>query len=122
MQRVPGILKLAMLPMIILVLCASLTGCSRQEEKGNRIAVVISTLDNPWFVILGDTAKARAEEDAACDDHELAVERIMGQIRTIFPKDRHKWNVIFPSLSRGRTPEETEEPEDESEGGSGEKA
>ena len=28
----------------------------------NRIAVVISTLNNPWFVVLGETAKARAEE------------------------------------------------------------
>lgn len=28
----------------------------------NKIAVVISTLNNPWFVVLGDTAKERAEE------------------------------------------------------------
>src|SRR5258708_5658561 len=27
-----------------------------------KIAVVISTLNNPWFVVLGDTAKARAIE------------------------------------------------------------
>src|SRR5213593_1676339 len=27
-----------------------------------KIAVVISTLNNPWFVVLGDTAKARAVE------------------------------------------------------------
>jgi len=27
-----------------------------------RIAVVISTLNNPWFVVLGDAAKGRAEE------------------------------------------------------------
>jgi ribose transport system substrate-binding protein len=27
-----------------------------------KVAVVISTLNNPWFVVLGDTAKARAEE------------------------------------------------------------
>jgi ABC-type sugar transport system substrate-binding protein len=27
-----------------------------------KIAVIISTLNNPWFVVLGDTAKARAEE------------------------------------------------------------
>lgn len=42
-----------------------LAGCEKkgqnpQEKK--RIAVVISTLNNPWFVVLGDTAKARAEE------------------------------------------------------------
>jgi len=28
----------------------------------SRIAVVISTLNNPWFVVLGDAAKGRAEE------------------------------------------------------------
>src|SRR5688572_19202387 len=27
-----------------------------------KIAVVISTLNNPWFVVLGNTAKGRAEE------------------------------------------------------------
>src|SRR5688572_32488033 len=27
-----------------------------------KIAVVISTLNNPWFVVLGETAKARATE------------------------------------------------------------
>jgi ribose transport system substrate-binding protein len=41
------------------------TGC--RPSSGNpplkpRIAVVISTLNNPWFVVLGETAKARARE------------------------------------------------------------
>lgn len=27
-----------------------------------KVAVIISTLNNPWFVVLGETAKARAEE------------------------------------------------------------
>src|SRR5260370_9139110 len=38
-----------------------------------KIAVVISTLNNPWFVVLGDTAKARAVElgyDAAVFDSQ----------------------------------------------------
>ncbi len=38
-----------------------------------KIAVIISTLNNPWFVVLGDTAKARAEElgyDAAVFDSQ----------------------------------------------------
>jgi hypothetical protein len=31
----------------------------------------------------------------------------MGQIRAIFPKDKRKWNVIFPSTSRrGRSDEQ----------------
>ena len=39
------------------------TGCRASRGPGKpRIAVVISTLNNPWFVVLGETAKARAEE------------------------------------------------------------
>jgi ribose transport system substrate-binding protein len=38
----------------------SADGQETQDKK--KIAVVISTLNNPWFVVLGDTAKARAEE------------------------------------------------------------
>ena len=33
-----------------------------QSAAKGTIAVVISTLNNPWFVVLGDTAKARAVE------------------------------------------------------------
>lgn len=33
-----------------------------QTASKGKIAVVISTLNNPWFVVLGDTAKARAVE------------------------------------------------------------
>ena len=36
-----------------------LSGCKREKD---RIAVVISTLNNPWFVVLGETAKERAEQ------------------------------------------------------------
>ncbi len=35
---------------------------SGQTASKGKIAVVISTLNNPWFVVLGDTAKARAVE------------------------------------------------------------
>ena len=33
-----------------------------QAPAKTKIAVVISTLNNPWFVVLGETAKARANE------------------------------------------------------------
>ncbi|MHC4564660.1 MAG: substrate-binding domain-containing protein [Planctomycetota bacterium] len=55
----------------IIVLLMLAFGCKQKEEGAGtgansqgkrRIAVVISTLNNPWFVVLGDTAKARAEE------------------------------------------------------------
>jgi ribose transport system substrate-binding protein len=39
------------------------TSAGGQEAQGKqKIAVVISTLNNPWFVVLGDTAKGRAEQ------------------------------------------------------------
>jgi ribose transport system substrate-binding protein len=35
---------------------------SRAEDAKQKIAVIISTLNNPWFVVLGETAKERATE------------------------------------------------------------
>ncbi len=55
----------------LLVACslAAIASCSKSgSDSGTSagqkqsIAIVISTLNNPWFVVLGDTAKARAEE------------------------------------------------------------
>jgi ribose transport system substrate-binding protein len=43
-----------------------LASCSQSSSGGgggnDKIAIVISTLNNPWFVVLGDAAKDRAEE------------------------------------------------------------
>ena len=40
-----------------------LIGCERTEQSGpQKVAVVISTLNNPWFVVLGETASERARE------------------------------------------------------------
>ena len=44
------------------LLLTSFTSCKNSHEKKERIAVVISTLNNPWFVVLGQTAVARCEE------------------------------------------------------------
>lgn len=54
-------------------------------EKG-RIAVVVSTLDNPWFVVLGETARERAEElghEAAIFDSQNDVEKEASTFDTI---------------------------------------
>ena len=45
----------------IAISIAAFTGQAADAAK-QKIAVVISTLNNPWFVVLGDTAKARAIE------------------------------------------------------------
>jgi ribose transport system substrate-binding protein len=49
---------------IILFLISGLNSCNQTSEKtkSNKIAVVISTLNNPWFVVLGESAAARARE------------------------------------------------------------
>ena len=41
--------------------CFFTPSASAQPAKA-RIAVVISTLNNPWFIVLGESAKARAIE------------------------------------------------------------
>jgi len=46
---------------ILLATVVLLAGFTFAETKG-KIAVVISTLNNPWFVVLADTAKERAQE------------------------------------------------------------
>jgi len=63
--------KLLLFIIMILVLALSNFSCKqkKQQQVGNeeskgkgKIAVVISTLNNPWFVVLGNTAKERAEQ------------------------------------------------------------
>jgi ABC-type sugar transport system substrate-binding protein len=54
------------IPPLGLVLLVVLAGCSgnstAKSETPKRIAVIISTLNNPWFVVLGETARDRAVE------------------------------------------------------------
>jgi ABC-type sugar transport system substrate-binding protein len=49
---------------LILFLMAAFVGCHQTaiKKRSNKIAVVISTLNNPWFVVLGESAAARARE------------------------------------------------------------
>ena len=51
-------------PMLILLFISGINGCAEKNKKqeSHKIAVVISTLNNPWFVILGESAAQRAKE------------------------------------------------------------
>jgi len=51
--------------LVISLIAVLMVGCGRREpspQGQKKIAVVISTLNNPWFVVLKDAAKSRAEE------------------------------------------------------------
>ncbi len=54
-----------------MILVLSALGCKQKKQESSngqeaqakkKVAVIISTLNNPWFVVLADTAKTRAEE------------------------------------------------------------
>ncbi|MCP4259821.1 MAG: D-ribose ABC transporter substrate-binding protein [Planctomycetes bacterium] len=90
--------KLSLLIILILVPILFAFGCKQkraeevggEESKGKgKIAVVISTLNNPWFVVLGDTAKERAEQ--------------LGYIATIFDSqnDTAKESDHFDNIIAG---------------------
>ncbi len=50
------------LALLLLIVIAGCSGSSTKKSEKPRIAVVISTLNNPWFVVLGETARDRAVE------------------------------------------------------------
>src|SRR5215475_6395099 len=55
-------LKLALAVLAAIIMATVVPASFAQSAPKAKIAVVISTLNNPWFVVLGDNAKARAEE------------------------------------------------------------
>jgi ribose transport system substrate-binding protein len=58
---------------ILAVGIASVSSCSQSDGGQKKVAVIISTLNNPWFVVLKDSALQRCEElgyDAAAFDSE----------------------------------------------------
>ena len=50
----------------LVVAAVSLLGCNdrvgKSEDRQKKVAVIISTLNNPWFVVLAETAASRARE------------------------------------------------------------
>ncbi len=48
--------------LMLLLIIFSFTQCkTKEKDKKHRIAVVVSTLNNPWFVFLAETAAAKAK-------------------------------------------------------------
>ncbi|WP_167607064.1 substrate-binding domain-containing protein [Maribellus sediminis] len=56
----PKLIKL----ILLLIILSGTFACSRKNvfQSSNKIAVVISTLNNPWFVVLAESAAGRAKE------------------------------------------------------------
>ena len=57
--------RIFLIKLIVLsFLFIGISSCKSETEKkkSNKIAVVISTLNNPWFVVLGESAAERARE------------------------------------------------------------
>lgn len=54
--------KLIVCLISLLLMGQFIFSCSKSTNNVKKVAVVISTLNNPWFVVLGETAKQRAEE------------------------------------------------------------
>ena len=54
--------KLSFLLLFILISQYACGPRQKGENEKKKIAVIISTLNNPWFVILGETAANRAKE------------------------------------------------------------
>jgi ABC-type sugar transport system substrate-binding protein len=48
--------------LLAIVALPTIVSCGRSGGSADKIAIVISTLNNPWFVVLGDAAKERAAE------------------------------------------------------------
>jgi len=54
--------KIALLPVFLFTLFA-VNSCQRKKNVNHKkIAIIISTLNNPWFVFLGESAAAKAKE------------------------------------------------------------
>lgn len=61
------IIPLMRVPILLSFLLLAVTSCSTNsgetvEKSPKKIAVIISTLSNPWFIVLGETAAAQARE------------------------------------------------------------
>ena len=50
-----------------------------------------------------EVGAARVLEEAAREAHSTIVDKLMGEVRALFPRDRKRWDVIFPPAPRSST-------------------
>lgn len=70
--------KLKKPPHLILALvfiCSFFSCNSEKKDTPKKIAVVISTLNNPWFVVLGESAAKRAKQAGVSAYNAIYVEK-----------------------------------------------
>jgi ABC-type sugar transport system substrate-binding protein len=48
--------------LMVVIGLATIASCSKPSDDKPTVAIVVSTLNNPWFVVLADAAKERVEE------------------------------------------------------------
>ena len=53
--------------------------------------------------VYAEVGAARVLEEAAREDHSTIVDKLMGEVRALFPRDRKRWEVIFPPAPRSPT-------------------
>jgi len=95
-------LKLMLAVLTGLAVLLFLQPVSAQTSKG-KIAVVVSTLNNPWFVVLGETAKARAIElgyDATVFDSQNDTAKEAAHFENIIA-DGYKAIIFNPTDANG---------------------
>jgi ribose transport system substrate-binding protein len=49
-------------PLLLGIVLFTFSGCGQQAAETNQFAVIVSTLNNPWFVVLAEAAKEELEK------------------------------------------------------------
>ena len=96
-------LKLALAVLLATAAILFTQTSSAQSAPKEKIAVVVSTLNNPWFVVLGETAKARAIElgyDATIFDSQNDTAKEASHFENIIASG-YKAILFYPTDANG---------------------
>lgn len=76
----------AFIAALLVSVFAAFTSCHKESTGKPKVAIVVSTLNNPWFVVLADTAKQRTQElgyEATVFDSQNNTDREAGHFENI---------------------------------------